>query len=158
MWSGDFDSVMAVGLTWIGGWIAASILYRRHKGKPILSPTFPRAPFWERWRSGCSHKNIITRFGGASNCLWVAITGEALCVGPMFPFNLMFLPEIYCLEYRIPGSAIVSLEERSSFLSGNCVKIVYRDGNGEEQGFEITVRDLERFRPVMRALTGKTWG
>lgn len=99
-----------VGFALTAGWIAfvilASVLYRRGKGKPLLRPQFKQPLFLETWRSGHSLRSLITRLGGARNCLWVAVDEETLRVAPHFPFNLMFLPEIYGLEYNVSGEAV----------------------------------------------------
>src|SRR4029453_18668639 len=81
--------------------VFTSIVYRTIKGKNY--PVIPERDitFTERWVSGSSQKNLLTKLGGASNCLSVTLSGSALVVRPMFPFNLMFLPEIYDLEHVI---------------------------------------------------------
>lgn len=88
--------VVPVG--WLSAWIVGSIIYRQRTGKPL----FPRVPdnavFAEAWRSGRSLKNLLTRVGGARNCLLVYVADGAVTIVPVFPFNLMFLPEIYGLE------------------------------------------------------------
>jgi hypothetical protein len=135
-------------IVWIAGWIATSILYRRRLRKPL----FPRVPdsadFAETWRSGRSLKNFLTRIGGASNCLLVYVDNGTLTIVPMFPFNLMFLPEIYGLEIVAPVDA-VRLAETDGLLRKRVVLSV--DGP-REQRFEISLRDLEAFR---RSLEGK---
>jgi hypothetical protein len=106
----------ALSLFWVGAVIAASIVIKRRHGKPI----FPRLPqdalFKERKCSGRSHKNLITRIGGASNCLLVAVTDTELIVSPFFPFNLMFLPEIYGFDLRVKRSVIQSVEKKTGRL------------------------------------------
>ncbi len=81
---------LAVG--WIVFVIGVSIVFRRSRGKPL----FPKVPvdaiYVEKSASG----------RWASNCLLVAVTQKALSVVPKFPFNLMFLPEVYGLERTIP--------------------------------------------------------
>ena len=104
-----------------GGWIlfviAASIAFRRWKGKPV----FPAAPidaiYVDKWASG----------RWASNCLLVTVTGEALSVVPRFPFNLMFLPEIYGLERAIPLHSIRDVRRLRSFGLFNNVAVDYGD-------------------------------
>lgn len=77
---------------WIAFWIAASIVYRFKAGKAI----FPKAP---------EHASFVEKRASgpwAANCLIVAVTDEILMIAPRFPFNLMFLPEIYRGEHYIP--------------------------------------------------------
>ncbi|HEX5182944.1 MAG TPA: hypothetical protein VFW19_07305 [Allosphingosinicella sp.] len=88
-----------------------SILYRRRAGKPIHPHLPPNAAFAERGASG----------PWASRCLLVAVTDEAFMVTPFFPFNLMFLPEIYGLEVTIPLHAIRSVTISDRWLGSNIV-------------------------------------
>ena len=138
----------AVPFLWIGGWITASIFYRRLHDKPI----FPRLPvdarFKERWASGRSRKNLLTGLGGASNCLLVAVTDAELIVTPFFPFNLMFLPEIYGLEVCAPRSSIRNVEEKRGLL-GTAILISFK---GEDPApLELRLRKADAF---MVALEG----
>jgi hypothetical protein len=135
-------------LVWLIAWIAGSIIYRRTTHKPL----FPRAPdgalFVEAWRSGRSLKNLLTRIGGARNCLLVYVADGALTIVPVFPFNLMFLPEIYGLEATAPvGSVRVS---ETNGLLGR--RLLLSIDDGKEQRFEISLRNQHAFQ---EALEGK---
>ena len=125
-------------LLWIVLVIGASILFRRRAGKPI----FPRLPanarFAERGCSGRSHRNLLTRIGGASRCLLVGVTDERLIVTPFFPFNLMFLPEIYGLEHSIPAGAIREVEDRHG-LFRRTILVSFDDPQPRQ--IELRVRD-----------------
>lgn len=140
------------------GWsilvIVASIFYRIRKGKPIFRPGIYNAIFSERWRSGRSLKNLFTRLGGAQNCLWVDVTEKELFVGLHFPFTLMFLPEIYGLEYRIAGPEIVAIDEHSSFLLGRRARVRFRTLSGGDEKFEVSLKDLDGFRRSIERLRG----
>jgi hypothetical protein len=95
--------------------VLLSILYRRRAGKPL----FPKVP---------ANARYVERLGSApfaSNCLLVWVTADRLQVVPWFPFNLMFLPEIYRLERSIPISTIREVERRQSLL--NNVVVTYGD-------------------------------
>jgi hypothetical protein len=80
---------------------------------------FPAVPddaiYVDKWASG----------RWASNCLLVAVTGKALSVVPKFPFNLMFLPEIYGLERTIPVRFIREVRRLHGFGLGNNVAVDY---------------------------------
>jgi hypothetical protein len=76
---------------WIAALVLLSIVFRRARGRPI----FPRAP---------KHALFVERMASsrvASKCLIVAVTEQALTVTPFFPFNLMFLSEIFGMEHHI---------------------------------------------------------
>lgn len=131
---------------WLTFWIGASVIYRRSAGKDIV----PRAPadaiFVQSWCSGRSLRNWRTRVGGARNCLLVYIAGGELVVTPKFPFTLLFLPEIYGLEVRIPLTSISSVEQKRRFL-GDSVLISLV---GEERPMlELQLSDEGRFLRVL---------
>ncbi|MBF0408695.1 MAG: hypothetical protein HQM10_15210 [Candidatus Riflebacteria bacterium] len=111
-----FPVLFGGALAWIALWIVASIFYRRSKGKPFFPRKSDHDAFYESTGSGRSNRNFFTRLGGARNCLTVAVTDNSLIVQPKFPFNLMFLPEIYDLEYSIPKNRIHTIEERKFFF------------------------------------------
>lgn len=137
----------AVPLIWIAAVISISVLYRRRSGKPI----FPRAPatatFVEAWASGRSLKNVLTRMGGARNCLLIYIADGMLTVVPVFPFNLMFLPEIYGLEITVPINKI--RVEQIDGLFGKRLRITVQ-GSTQEQ-IELSLRDPLRFQETIAA-------
>ena len=151
----EFFSV-AAPIAWLGVWIVGSIVYRRISGKPL----FPRAPhdavFVEAWRSGHSLKNSLTRIGGARNCLLVYVADGALTIVPIFPFNLMFLPEIYGLE------ATASIADvRVTSIDGLLGKRLLLTIEGlREKRFELWLHDQQGFRDALEgkrvALIGST--
>ena len=111
-------------ILWIAAVIVFSIFYRRQNGKPIIPRQPPDAMFSEGYASGRRMTNLFTKLGGANNCLLVAVTPSEFMVAPRFPFNLMFLSEIFGIELRIPRSAIRSIERRKTFL-GDWVTISF---------------------------------
>jgi hypothetical protein len=145
-----------VGFALTAGWIAlvilASVLYRRSKGKPLFRPQFEQPLFLETWRSGHSLRSVITRLGGARNCLWVAVDENSLRVAPHFPFNLMFLPEIYALEYNVAGGAVRSVERIDGLLARNRVRVSVERQPGAEESFEVSLRDPDAFVRAVEAI------
>jgi hypothetical protein len=137
-----------LSFAWIAGWIGASVIYRRTSNKPIFPSVPESADFSETWRSGRSLKNFLTSIGGARNCLLVYVSQGTLTIVPMFPFNLMFLPEIYGLEITAPVGA-VSIAERDGPLGK---RVLLTIGGAEEQRLEISLNDLQAFQ---KALKGK---
>ena len=125
-----FFSLWLIGLLWVLAVATASILVRRSRGKPVLFFSVPNAVFQERTASGCSNDRWWRRFGGANNCLVVAITRDKLVIRPFFPFNLMFAPEMYGLEHEIPLSSIVRTSA-DRFLFRRRVRVHFREGDRE---------------------------
>lgn len=130
-------------LLWLGGWVAASVLHRRRRGKPIFPSAPADAVFLEKKASGASKKNILTVLGGASGCLIVAVTPSHLMVRPMFPFNLMFLPEVYGLEFEIPLRSLRAVDERDTIL-GRVLEIEF-DSEPKTARIELRLKDAAGF-------------
>ena len=135
-------------LLWVSLWIVASVVYRRSRGKTV----FPLKPkdslYYEGWASGHSNRNIFTKLGGAHNCLLVAVTPDSLIIQPRFPFNLMFLPEIYSLEYRIPRLNIRTVEKKGRVF-GKGVEIQFIDVDGGEKSVRLYLKRTEEFLAII---------
>lgn len=132
-------------IIWIGGVIAASIFYRRVHDKPII-PRIPKSVrFAQRMASGWNDENWFRRLGGANNCLMVAVTDRELTVTPFFPFNLMFLPEMWGLEVKVPLSRIRSVEPTRRFFT-SAVRVELDDG----RAMALVLREPEAFQDALR--------
>jgi hypothetical protein len=131
-------------LLWVLLWVVASIIYRKSRSKTILPSKPKNSLFYEGWASGHSNRNIFTKLGGAHNCLLVAVTPDFLIIQPRFPFNLMFLPEIYGLEYRIPGLNIRTVEKKGRIF-GKGVEIQFIDVGGGEKSVRLYLKRTDDF-------------
>lgn len=131
-------------LLWVLLVIAASIVYRKSRGKTIFPSRPEDSLYCEGWASGHSNSNIFTKLGGARNCLLVAVTPDALIVQPRFPFNLMFLPEIYGLEYWVPGLNIRAVEKKGSVF-GKGVEVQFIDADGGEKSVRLYLKKPDEF-------------
>ncbi len=139
-----FPILMGVAITWILLCIAASTIYRKIKGKPI----FPRRPlnasFCETSASGHSNRSQFTRLSGARRCLMVAVTNDSLLVQPTFPFNLLFLPEIFGLELNIDKVGVRILQEKK-MMFGKAVVLEYVTTDQRTQSIELELRGMDQF-------------
>jgi hypothetical protein len=106
-----------VAVGWVALIIGLSVIVRRRAGKPIIPRVPDGALYAERWASG----------PWASNCLLVYVTDEVLSVVPRFPFNLMFLPEVYGLERTVPLRAIREVKQTRGFGFISNVAVTYGD-------------------------------
>ena len=131
-------------LVWIGLVIGASIIYRLSKGKPIWYRDPPNNLFLEKRASGNSRRAWYTQLGGARNALAVAVTPEHLIIRPLFPFNLMFLPEVYGLEAVIPIGRIRSVEVGRHF-GQKVINVDFEQSSGEIEGYSLALRQQDRF-------------
>jgi hypothetical protein len=103
--------------------------------------------FQEWFASGCSTKNLFTRFGGAHNCLRLVITREILWVTGWFPFSL--LTGFYDLEHVIPLNRIVSFEANQGWLS-NVVIVSYLDDTGSRRSLRLIPKNAAGFVGALR--------
>ena len=82
--------------------------------------------------------------GGARNALFVGVSPEFVYVLPQFPFNLLFLPEIYGLEHVIPRGQIRRAVSVSSLL-GNEVRVEFNGASGASNELALKLRRPEQF-------------
>ena len=144
------DPVMiAPALAWIVAVTLASIGYRRVAGKPILFFSLDRARFLERTASGHSNDNLLRRIGGAANCLVVGIVDDRFVVRPFFPFNLLFLPEIYALEHDIPLSRIREVV-LGRFLFWKQAVVSFDDERGRSRSMTLYLKDPDGLAKLLR--------
>jgi hypothetical protein len=139
--------VFAVPFIWIATVFLVSILYRLRSGKQLFPRVPANATFSEAWTSGRSLKSVLSRIGGARNCLLVYIAGGTLTVTPIFPFNLMFLPEIFGLEFSVPVTKIGVQQLDGIF--GKRLRIS-TEGSSREQ-IELSLRDPLGFQRAIAA-------
>jgi hypothetical protein len=143
-----FPVVVASLLAWIVLVAIASAIYRRIKGKAIITNVPANSIFVEQWTSGRSLRSVVTRIFGARNCLLVAVTDKALIVHPHFPFSLMFFPEVYGLDWTIPRAAIRRVEIRSGMRRERTI-VEFKSSRGEVDRVELKLRDPESFRAAL---------
>ncbi len=138
------------GLVWMVGVVTFTIIRRRKKGQPLTRPEFDDALFLEKWRSGRSDRNVLARLGGASNCLWVAVTREGLRIAPHFPFNLM-PTNLLGLEHNIPATAIQWVAPNEGLL-GRMVRIRITNEKGADETLEIQLKHHDKFMEAIAAI------
>ncbi|QJQ06616.1 hypothetical protein EJG51_013055 [Undibacterium piscinae] len=144
----NFWALYTVAFGWIVLVAIASVLYRKIKSKPMRIVKPENSLFMERWTSGRSLRNFVSRLGGARNCLFVAVTRNELIVRPHFPFTMFFLPEIYGLEIVVPRSAVRSVEIKSGLL-GSSVLLNIDRSPGESFRLELRLRAPTEFAQAM---------
>jgi hypothetical protein len=137
-----FAAVMIIAIT------TGSIVYRLQRSKPIMKTEFRESRFSETWCSGQSDRNMLARLPIAKNILWVTVTKNELHVSPHFPFSLMFFPEAFGLDHRVPGRAIVEVRE-NSMIHGRAVLVKYRHATGDEETLKLRVNETSS---LLRAL------
>ena len=120
---------------WVALVIAGSAIFRLNRGKPIFARPRDDASFTERWASGGAG------IGSAENCLMVSVAPTGLTVMPQFPMTLMFLPEIFRIEFQLAPRAIKRVLLRKRWF-GTRVHIERADGR---RLFKLRLRNPEGF-------------
>lgn len=120
-----------------------------------MKPDFPEPRFTETWRSGRSDRSALARVAEAKQFLWVVVTKNHLHVSPHFPFSLMFLPEAFGWDHRVPGKTIMDVHEASFALGGRGVLIQYRHATGDEDLLELRVKDIPAFMNALAEIRGR---
>ena len=150
-WNRNFPVLFGGAATWVLLWTGLSALCRVWPSKPIFAPTISDACFVERWTSGQSNRNLITKLHRARNCLFVAVTSDSLIVQKHFPFNLVSLvPGVDNLEFVIPREAITTVAPRRGLL-GQSIEIVFTASNDRPRSIQLWLRDPETFLQIVRA-------
>jgi hypothetical protein len=120
-----------------------------------MKPDVAQPRFSEAWCSGWSDRNALARLFVAKNFLWVIVTKDDLQVSPHFPFSLMFLPEVFGLDHRIPGKSIMDVRETSSAWLGGSVLIRYRHATGDQERLELKVNDIPALTRALAKIRGQ---
>ncbi|MFC1773538.1 hypothetical protein ACFL3A_09325 [Pseudomonadota bacterium] len=140
----NFSLVIAGIIAWLVIVILASMVYRSINKKGVSPLTGTEFQFSEKGASGWSHKNFLTKLGGARNCLNVELGRAGLWIRPFFPFNLMFLPELYDLEHFIPREKIQGVNPQQR-IWGKSVVIDFTSEKGIDKRVELRLRKHDEF-------------
>ena len=65
------------------------------------------------------------------------MTGTHLIIRPRFPFNLMFLPEVYGLEHEIPTERVTRAEMELGRGWSSVVRLEFR--NPDDMPHDVTL-------------------
>lgn len=140
-----FDLLFFIASIWVVLGVTTSIVYclRKLKAVPKIEQ---RDILFREWRaSGASHRSFFTRLGGARNCLVVTVTKTELHVYPIFPFNLMFLPQINDLEHHIPLDRITNITIKKGFLRRRTLIVDFFGEDCGKKEIELTLKSPDDF-------------
>jgi hypothetical protein len=140
------SALMMLALAWITFVVLASVVVRLRNGKSLVPRRPHGALYFERTASGHSNRNVVTRLGGARNCLQVAVTADELRIVPMVPFNLMFMPEIFDLEHSIRLGDVREVSVHSS----RRVTVAWQVPGADFRSAELFLKDPNAFAASMR--------
>lgn len=143
------ENTPLLGLAWVLFVAVLSAVYRTNKGKPVFFWSIPDADFIVHFASGHAGRSVFSALAGANSCLVVAIAHGRFVVRPWFPFNLLFLPELFGFECDIPVDWVVSVEYPFSRFSLRRVLVRYRDEFLQEHILSLRFRDPERLMDLL---------
>ena len=146
-----FPVLFAVALGWMLIWVGLSFAYRKWKHKDVIAERPADAAFLETWTSGNSNRSFLAKIGGARNCLLVAVTQDSLIVRPHFPFNLLFLPQIFDLDHVIPRTHIRSVTAKTG-LFGETAEVVFSVASEDTRTIELRLRQPQQFLQAVRPI------
>jgi hypothetical protein len=114
-----------------------------------MKPGFTQAEvvFQEWFASGCSQKNIITKIGGARNCLRLVVTESFLWVTSWFPFSL--IAPFYDMEHVIPLRSITAVR-RDHFFGRLTFIVTFTATDGESHSLRLAPKNPEAFTQSLK--------
>ncbi len=98
--------------------------------------------YQERFASGASQKNVLTKIGGARNCLRLVVTRDLLWITSWFPFSV--IAAVYDLAHVIPLPSISSVQPARVFGSDSLL-LSYTDASGRSHSLRLIPKNRERF-------------
>ena len=140
-----------LGLAWVLFVAVLSVIYRTNKGKPVLFWSVPNADFIVHFASGHGGRSWFHGFAGANSCLVVAVARGRFIVRPWFPFNLLFLPEIFGIECDVPLEWVTSVDCSESRFSIRRIVIEFNDELLQPRAISLRLRDTERLLEFLPA-------
>lgn len=134
----NFVLLFAFALIWTVVCVAIMLWRRSSRGPDFPSVDSVNVMFRERFASGASHRSIVTRLGGAQNCLTIILTEDELWITTFFPFTAFV--GFYDLEHRIPIGCITELQR-----DGKKFTIDFVNYNAEPGRIALRLRRAEQF-------------
>jgi hypothetical protein len=144
----DFHNVL-FWLSLLPGVVFLGYIIHRHVVTFRTRPNIAKEDivYQEYFASGASQKNVLTKLGGARNCLRLVVTRDLLWVTSWFPFSLV--APIYDGVHVIPLPAISSIES-ARFFGSNSLLLSYNDSSGRSHTLRLIPRNQERFLAAIR--------
>jgi hypothetical protein len=140
--------LLGLALLWVVLW-TAWLAWRRYRRGPIHPPyTLADVRYREPYASGRSHRDLVTRFGGARNALVVTVLDQGLLIEPMPLFKWLTPMRFRDLEHYIPHADLLKVETIPGF-GREKMKIEFRAADGERHVIELALRHGAVFRNAL---------
>ena len=141
----NFNLLFILALVWTI--IVFSWMFWRRIKRNLFPKEAKNILYQERTASGRSHKNWLTKMGGARNCLRLVITDDELWITPLFPFSA--LAGVFDMDHRISREKIIAVESHQVVLKKSLL-ISYRDDKNKEHLIEVMPRNIEKFETTLK--------
>ena len=115
------------------------------RSKPVIAKS--DIIYQETFASGATQKNMLTKIGGARNCLRLVVTRDLLWVTSWFPFTI--LAAVWDLVHVIPLSSISSVQSER-FFGSETLLLSYTDSSGAVHSLRLLPKHPERFLSAIR--------
>jgi hypothetical protein len=126
--------------------VFAAMAWRRiSRGPQFPSLATVKVLHRERFASGCSHRSLLTRLGGANNMLRVILTDSELWITTIAFFR--GIAAFYDLDHRISLVDITSVEDR-----GKTVLIQFNRPDRSNGKLHLRLRDKRGFMDKLNSL------
>jgi hypothetical protein len=143
--------VMSVCLATVAAVFGAALLrcHRRCcvRRRCLPSPTDESVVLEEENASGYSHRNLVTRVGGARRCVKLVVTKDGVVVDLAMPLALVAEQIDMC--HRIAFSAIERVTEQEAPFGTECV-ITYRTPDGGRRQLSVFPEAPDKFLRVLK--------
>lgn len=146
----NFSLIWGLTFVWVLGGFAFRDYLNRRKGLYFEDPSSSSILYSESGASGRSHKSILTRSGGASNCLKIQVTSSHLYIRPFFPF--IILGPHFDLIHVIPVYKIKKVESASGSINKG-TDIVFTNENGENAKLTIVSKRTAELIAILTELS-----
>lgn len=143
----NFFLFFALAFVWSAGCMAFMLWRRSRRGPHFPSLDTVNVLFRERFASASSHKSLITRIGGAQNCLSITLTDAELWVTTFFPFTAF--AGFYDLDHRIPLECLNDFQR-----NGTKVTIDFVTPDGEARRIVLRLRRADHFVDAIKRRVG----
>lgn len=140
----NFDLLFGFAVVWCVIGFAGIALWRARQG--AWHPPIPESQelYSERFVSGFSHKNLLTKLGGARNALSVKVSREAVLIELVAPFK-WFIPRGVCdLEHYVTRKNIKEITCSSRWRREGIV-LAFVSDSGELKCIEFCLRNRQKF-------------
>ncbi|HTU66302.1 MAG TPA: hypothetical protein VMF52_10140 [Steroidobacteraceae bacterium] len=134
-----------VFVIWRMTWAARAL---RAQGRPVRPAIPAGALFGEARASGHVDANLMTKLGGANNCLFVWVTREEFAIEAMFPLNLLMYSNSIDPRAHVSPKDIDSAAQ----IDARWVKVSYRDVAREQRTMRLRVNRPAELIAALKAV------